>query len=155
MTTHCALTARALGADKMIYTGDHDKKMQENVDSVVKRWGGSFEIQYEENWKKYLKNYEGKKVYLAMFGLPVQDQIEAIRNYDEDLLVIVGGEKIPGEIYEHIDTQVAVTNQPHSEVAALAVFLDKLQKGSELEKKFEGASVEVLPKKQGKDIKEN
>ncbi|MFP4045907.1 MAG: tRNA (cytidine(56)-2'-O)-methyltransferase, partial [Candidatus Aenigmatarchaeota archaeon] len=89
------------------------------------------------------------------FGLPVQDQIEAIRNYDEDLLVIVGGEKVPGEIYEYIDTQVAVTNQPHSEVAALAVFLDKLQKGSELEKEFEGADIEIIPEEKGKNIVNN
>jgi len=33
---------------------------------------------------------------------------------------------------------VAVTNQPHSEIAALSVFLDHLQRGQELKADFEG-----------------
>ena len=33
---------------------------------------------------------------------------------------------------------MAVTNQPHSEIAALSVFLDHLQRGQELKADFEG-----------------
>ncbi|MFP4151178.1 MAG: tRNA (cytidine(56)-2'-O)-methyltransferase, partial [Candidatus Aenigmatarchaeota archaeon] len=152
---HCALVSRALGAERMVYTGDQDKKMEKNVRNVVEKWGGGFEIKYRESWKTYLKNFDGKRVYLAMFGLPVQDEIQEIRNYDEDLCIVVGGEKVPGDIYDYIDLQVAVTNQPHSEVAALAVFLDRLQEGEELEKELEGAEIEVVPKEKGKKVEEN
>jgi tRNA (cytidine56-2'-O)-methyltransferase len=154
MTTHCALTARALRAEKIIYTGDRDKNMEENVRSVVGRWGGDFEIEYTESWKVFLKKFEGKRIYLAMFGLPIQDRIQEIRNYEGDIALIIGGEKVPGEIYNYIDLQVAVTNQPHSEVAALAIFLDKLQEGKELEKEFEGSEIEVKPREKGKEVEE-
>ncbi|NIS35916.1 MAG: tRNA (cytidine(56)-2'-O)-methyltransferase, partial [Actinobacteria bacterium] len=39
------------------------------------------------------------------------------------LLVVVGAAKVSFDVYEAADWNVAVTNQPHSEVAALAVFL--------------------------------
>lgn len=154
ITTHCALTARALGADRMVYSGDRDRKMEKNIQNVTRKWGGSFEIEYRESWKRFLKKFSGKKIYLAMFGLPIQDTVQEIRNYDEDLCVIVGGEKVPSEIYEWIDLQVAVTNQPHSEVAALTIFLHELQGGEELKKKFKGTKLKIIPKKKGKEVEE-
>ncbi len=155
MTTHCALTARALGADGMVYSGDHDSKMEENIESVAERWGGDFGVEHVKSWKTFLKNFDGKRIYLSMYGLPVQNCIDDVKDYDENLCVIVGGEKVPGDIYNYIDTQIAVTNQPHSEVAALAVFLDRLHEGKELEYSFDGGSIEVVPKKTGKDVRED
>lgn len=154
ITTHCALTARALGADRMVYTGDRDSRMEENIQDVTDKWGGDFEIKYEKSWKKFLKEFNGKRIYLAMFGVPIQEKIEDFRHYDGDMVVVVGGEKVPGDIYDHVDVQVAVTNQPHSEVAALAVFLDRLQEGKELKRKFEDAELEIVPKGDGKDVRE-
>lgn len=154
MTTHCALAARALGAGEIVYTGDHDGNMEENVESVSKRWGGEFEIKHKERWKTFLKNFDGKRVYLSMYGAPVQDCMDEVRGSEEDICVVVGGEKVPGDIYDYMDIQVGVTNQPHSEVAALAVFLDRLQEGEELDQDFDGASVEVVPKEKGKEIQE-
>jgi len=154
MTTHCALAARALGADRMVYSGDRDKKMEENVKSVVERWGGEFEVKHTESWKNYLKNFDGSKVYLSMYGLPIQDKIKEMRGYEGDTCVVVGGEKIPGDIYNYIDIQVAVTNQPHSEVAALAVFLDRFFGVEKVEGSFEGSDIEVNPQRKGKEVKE-
>jgi tRNA (cytidine56-2'-O)-methyltransferase len=44
-----------------------------------------------------------------------------------------------------------VGNQPHSEVAALAVFLDRLFLGRELEGKFEGG-LKIVPQARGKQV---
>jgi len=70
------------------------------------------------------------------------------------VLVIVGGEKVPFEVYQEMDYNIAVTSQPHSEISALAVFLDRLFAGKELEKGFSGATRAIVPQKCGKKIVE-
>lgn len=155
MTTHCALTSRALGADKMTYSGDKDQAIEENIAKVTERWGGNFNIEYKKNWKSYLKQSERKKIYLSMYGIPIQERIDAIRKVRNNILIIVGGKKVPGDIYNHIDEQIAVTNQPHSEVAALSIFLHELQQGKELEKKFDDSKIRINPREKGKDILES
>ncbi|MCS7134988.1 MAG: tRNA (cytidine(56)-2'-O)-methyltransferase, partial [Candidatus Aenigmarchaeota archaeon] len=88
---------------------------------------------------------------LTMYGINLPNIIEKIREI-KDMLIIVGSEKVPAEIYELIDYQVAVTLQPHSEVAALAVFLDYYFEGKEMEKEFENAKIKIVPKEKGKKI---
>jgi len=51
ITTHVCLTARALGASGVFLSGDHDKKLMENVRDVVKRWGGDFQVEYRKGWE--------------------------------------------------------------------------------------------------------
>jgi tRNA (cytidine56-2'-O)-methyltransferase len=63
----------------------------------------------------------------------------------------VGAEKVPAEIYELADWNVAVGNQPHSEVAALAVFLDRLFQGRELDGEFEDG-LKIVPSPRGKQV---
>jgi len=46
---------------------------------------------------------------------------------------------VPWALYERADFNVGVTNQPHSEVAGLAVFLDRLFEGTELDREWEDA----------------
>ena len=87
-----------------------------------------------------------------MYGLPVQKQIQKIKKH-RNLLLIIGGEKVPFEVYQLADYNISVTNQPHSEVAALAVFLDKYFGGKELEKKFPGAKKKVIPNSRLKQVK--
>jgi len=70
------------------------------------------------------------------------------------LLVVVGAEKVPGELFELADFNVAVGNQPHSEVAALAVFLDRLFGGEELRREFPGARRRIVPSERGKRVLE-
>jgi len=149
MTTHCALTARAFGCEKMVYSGERDGEMEKSVMDVAKRWGGNFEVVYEKNWKKFLSQFPGKKVLLTMYGINLPDIIERIKPI-KDLLVIVGSEKVPSEIYDLIDYQVAVTLQPHSEVAALAVFLDWYFAGEEMKKEFKDAKIKIIPQERGK-----
>ena len=72
-------------------------------------------------------------------------------------MLLVGSQKVPGEFYsqEVSDFNVAVGNQPHSECAAMAVFLDRYFEGKELAKQFDKARIEIVPKDRGKEIKSN
>ena len=85
-----------------------------------------------------------------MYGSNLPDVISEIRNC-ENILVVVGAEKVPAEMYDLADWNVAVGNQPHSEVAALAVFLDRLFQGRELCREFEGG-LKIVPNPRGKQV---
>lgn len=137
ITTHCALVARAFGANKFVYTGDHDAAFEKSIASVVKQCGGEFEVVHCDSWKKALSEEEGKRVHLTMYGEPLQKEIVEIRK-QADIVVVVGGQKVPPEIYGSVDWNVAVGNQPHSEVSALAVFLHEYFEGRELSRVFGG-----------------
>ena len=84
-----------------------------------------------------------------MYGLPVREHEMEIRDAGK-LLVVVGAEKVPGEVYGLADWNISVTSQPHSEIASLAVFLDRLFEGSELSTEFPGARIRVVPCGEGK-----
>jgi tRNA (cytidine56-2'-O)-methyltransferase len=71
---------------------------------------------------------------------------------DYDLLIVVGAEKVPPEVYQAADFNISVGNQPHSEVAALAILLDRLAQGKEFSKEFEGGNIKVLPCERGKRV---
>ena len=149
ISTHCALVARAFGAGRIIYSGEHDSDFERSVTSIVKNWGGPFEISYEKRWKWVIKSFMGKKVHLTMYGIPLQKKIAAIRKY-KNILVIVGGQKVPAEAYNMVDHNISITSQPHSEVAALAVFLHELQSGKQLSMRFRDAKLRVVPQEIGK-----
>ena len=55
-------------------------------------------------------------------------------------------------LYERADFNVGVTNQPHSEVAGLAVFLDRLFDGAELDREWADADRRVVPEATGKTV---
>lgn len=154
ISTHCGLVARAFGGDGIIYAGDFDKNMIESVRKVSEEWGGPFEIMYEKNWKKVVENFKQKGfslVHLTMYGMPIQKKIRSLRKC-EKILVAIGGEKVPSEIYDMADFNISITQQPHSEVAALAIFLDRIFKGKELDKKFQGAKKRIIPQERGKKV---
>jgi tRNA (cytidine56-2'-O)-methyltransferase len=155
ITTHVCLTSRAFGADKVILSGDEDKKIMGGVRDVVKRWGGDFEVDYRKNWENLLDEWKksgGEIVHLTMYGEPVQDITKKIRESPKDKLVVVGGSRVPTKVYHEADWNVSVTTQPHSEVAALAIFLHTLFDGKEYDKDFEGGKLEVVPTAHGKRV---
>lgn len=152
ISTHVVLTARAFGAD-IVYVDTEDKILKDTVDSVTDRFGGPFKIETGVNWKKIIREWKGTKVHLTMYGEHIDDALPKIPK--DDLLIIVGAEKVPRDFYEMADFNVAVGNQPHSEVAALAVFLDRLLEGKGLRKEYESAQVEIIPNPRGKTVKEN
>lgn len=155
ITTHVCLTARALGASGVYLSGDHDKKLMENVNDVVKRWGGNFKVEYRKGWQNLLdewKNNGGEIVHLTMYGEPVQDITPKIRNSTRDKLVVVGGSRVPSKVYQEAEWNVSVTTQPHSEVSSLAIFLHMLQEGKELDLEFEDGDMKVIPSAHGKNV---
>ena len=111
------------------------------------------------SWRNFVRSWKekgGVTVHLTMYGENIEssDVIRRIRNREKDILVLVGSRKVPSEFYneEVSDFNVAVGNQPHSEVAALAVFLDRLFEGKELCTEFQDAQLKTIPTKRGKQI---
>ena len=150
ITTHVCLVARAFGADRVIIT-TKDEKIEKNVMDVVGRFGGNFEISTGIPWKNVVREFSGIVVHLTMYGLPVDNVISEIPR-NKDLLIIVGAEKVPHEIYEIADFNIAIGNQPHSEVAALAIFLDRYFGGKELNRDFSNAKMRIVPQRKGKKV---
>jgi tRNA (cytidine56-2'-O)-methyltransferase len=153
ISTHCGLVARALGADSIIYSGDHDHKMIEGIQEVSGRFGGKFDVCYNPSWRHAITDFKKRKftvVHLTVYGMPLQKRIKKIRK-NRKLLVVIGGEKVPGEVYQLADYNIAVTNQPHSEVAALAIFLYEYL-GRNLEQKFSRAKLRIMPQERGKKV---
>jgi tRNA (cytidine56-2'-O)-methyltransferase len=155
VTTHLGLVGRAFGAEKMLVTGLKDEHLVNSIQRVVDSWGGDFELEFIKSWRATLKQYreDGYSIaHLTMYGLPVQEVIPEIKK-NKNLLLVVGGEKVPWGVYDQSDFNVAVTNQPHSEISALSVFLDRFFDGNELKKRFSGARKIITPSKKGKSIK--
>jgi len=149
ITTHICLTARALGADKVFLSGEKDESVIRSVEGVVGKWGGKFDVEYRKDWRAVMNEWKGKTVHLTMYGESLNSKIDALTK-EKALLVIVGAEKVPGEVYRNADFNISISSQPHSEVAALAVFLDRFFGGKELEKEFSGARLKVIPQAHGK-----
>jgi len=155
MTTHVGLTARALGADRVVF-GDDASSAADTVSGVTDRFGGPFAVETTDTPKTRLRTFDGTIVHLTMYGLPIQDVEDEIRaNHDDGpLLVVVGAEKVSFDVYDRAGYNVAVTNQPHSEVAGLAVFLDRLFEGRELDREWTDAERRVVPRATGKQVVE-
>ncbi|HDD05258.1 MAG TPA: tRNA (cytidine(56)-2'-O)-methyltransferase [Candidatus Aenigmarchaeota archaeon] len=151
ITTHCGLVARAFGADGIVLSGERDEKVLGTLRDVVERWGGPFSVSYERNWKGFLKEKkrEGfEVVHLTMYGLPFKQRLGELKG--KDLVVVVGSEKVPPDLYEMADYNLAIGNQPHSEVAALAVFLYEL---NGVREEFKGWKMKVIPSERGKEVR--
>jgi tRNA (cytidine56-2'-O)-methyltransferase len=154
--THLCLVSRALGAET-IYLEDAEKDVTGTLDEVNRTWGGDFKAVLGVSWRKMIQEAkkEGRKVvHLTMYGLPIQDVAPSLRELDKILLVI-GGPKVPGRVYHEADFNVAVTSQPHSEVAALAIALHEIQNGEELKRTFQKSKLRILPSARGKRVVEN
>jgi tRNA (cytidine56-2'-O)-methyltransferase len=154
--THLCLVSRALGAEA-IYLEDAEKDVIGTLEEVNRTWGGDFRAILGEPWRKVIREAkkEGRSVvHLTMYGLPIQEVIPGLRALD-NVLVVVGGPKVPGEVYRESDFNVAVTSQPHSEVAALAITLHEIQGGEELKRTFQKSKLKILPSPRGKRVIEN
>ncbi|MFP9190415.1 tRNA (cytidine(56)-2'-O)-methyltransferase [Natronosalvus vescus] len=155
MTTHVGLTARALGADRVLFPENAGQSL-ETVADITDRFGGPFDVDLTDSSRGVVRDWDGVVVHLTMYGERVQDVEAEIRAVhledDEPLLIVVGAEKVPFDVYEEADWNVGVTNQPHSEVAGLAVFLDRLLEGRELEREWTDADRRVVPMETGKRV---
>jgi tRNA (cytidine56-2'-O)-methyltransferase len=139
VSTHLALVARAFGADKMLVSSIEDD-VKASIDNINYRWGGNFMLEeIGDRWRSIIKEWKANNrsvAHLTMYGININNIIDEVKG--KDLMIIVGAEKVPSEVYELSDYNIAIGNQPHSEIAALAVFLDRYFEGKELTKEFYG-----------------
>ncbi len=142
ITTHVALVGRAFGADKIIIT-TKDKKIEDNIKSICKKFGGDFKIETGIDPKKIINQWNGTIVHLTMYGDEMEKSIPKIDKV-RDILIIVGAEKVSPYFFEKADFNISVGNQPHSEVAALAIFLDRYSNGKWIKNQFNG-KIEIIP----------
>ncbi len=155
ITTHVALTARALGAEGMLLDSD-DRGIAKSLEEASAVWGGSFYVRNITSWRSEIRQWKaegGKVLHLTMYGINLPDMIHEIDA--ENLMVVVGAEKVPPELYGLADWNVAIGNQPHSEVGALAIMLDRLAAASgkdALRMQFKG-KLEIVPRRAGKEVK--
>ena len=150
ISTHLALTSRALSVTKAYYSGQKDGSLEESVQKVVNRFGGPFEIIHTKEPLKLIKEKKKQNyiiIHLTVYGLPFTQVEKEIK--DKNMLIIVGGEKVEPEYYKVSDYNLSVGNQPHSELGALAVFLYKY---SSIKTKFSDAKIEIEPCERGKKI---
>lgn len=151
---HCALVSRALGASKIIICGEKDESILKTIRGVNERWGGQFAPEFCQNWHeatKRLKKKGYKIAHLTMYGQPIKKVEKEIQKLQK-IAVIIGSQKVERGVYETADYNISIGKQPHSEIAALAIFLDRVQKGKELEKKFGGAKIRIIPQERGKKV---
>jgi len=159
VTTHVALTARAFGASGFILADVEDNSTKAKVEKVVADWGGPFTFEMAIPWKKAVTEWKksgGIVVHLTMYGQNIanKDVMSQISSQRRDIMVVVGSQKVPGEFFseEFSDYNISVGAQPHSEVAALAIFLDRLFEGRELSREFKHARVKVVPSEREKRL---
>lgn len=155
-TTHVALVSRAFGCKKIFMT-DVDESILETIRRVCDDWGGSneFDVEIIQDWRSLLKTWKknnGIVVHLTMYGINIE---HLSHNYPQgkNILVVIGASKVPKDVYFIADMNIAVGNQPHSEIAALAIFLDRYFEGKELINPFDNAKMQIVPSSRGKRVK--
>ena len=157
VTTHVCLTARALGADGVIIADREDKTVEATIREVGKRFGGHFSIESGKPWRKTIRDWRGengKVLHLTAYGLRLPDIIQEINEADADILAVLGSEKMPGEVFKLAHWNVSVTNQPMSEVAALAVFLDWHLKHRAFDRILPNGEIRIIPSRDQKKIRQ-
>ncbi|MEJ2259662.1 MAG: tRNA (cytidine(56)-2'-O)-methyltransferase [Nitrosopumilaceae archaeon] len=153
VTTHVALVARAFGAER-IYMNEINPEIKETLGKINDSWGGNFSIEFMDSWKQILKMKKEnnfKIIHLTMYGEDI-NEIQSKLRKEEKLLVVVGAEKVPREIYEYADYNVAIGSQPHSEISGLAILLDRIQNGAQFNNTFSNAKRRIIPTKKGKNV---
>ena len=160
ITTHLALVSRALGAHQFLLAGDEDEGVFDNLRSVNVRFGGDIVCQHVGGGVGTIKRFAtsdagdgepGTVVHLTMYGEPYRQVVPQIRR-DRPLLIVVGGAKVPGDVFKHAHYNVAVGNQPHSEVAALALFMESWFGEGGTEQHFPNAQLVIHPSATGKSV---
>ena len=153
VTTHVALVARAFGAKTILMT-EVNPDIKDTLEKINNTWGGDFSIEFINSWKPILKMKKEsgfKIVHLSMYGEKINN-IQSDLRKEKNLVIVVGAEKVPREIYEFADYNVGIGSQPHSEISALAILLDRIQKGDQFNKVFSDAKRKIIPTKKGKNV---
>ena len=86
-----------------------------------------------------------------MYGMPYKDITPTIST-EKPIAIVVGGPKVPAEVFHISNFNIAIGNQPHSEVAALGLFMDKLMDGADISSKFSDAKFTIIPDSDSKNV---
>ncbi len=159
INTHLGLVARALGADEFLVSGDKNNKMFDTIDQVTKTFGGKFLTKHINSPMSWIRNYKSEEkegvggtiIHLTMYGEDYRKIVPLIPK-NKPLAIIVGGAKVPSSIYRMAHYNVSIGNQPHSEVAALALLLDKLQDGDAIDQEFSNPKLKIIPDLERKNV---
>ncbi|MGQ0536063.1 MAG: tRNA (cytidine(56)-2'-O)-methyltransferase [Methanobacteriota archaeon] len=149
VTTHVGLVARAFGARRLLLCPP-DSGVERSISGVARRFGPALEVEGTREWRKAIRSFPGKVVHLTMYGEPLS-KVAPELSAESALLVVVGAEKVEGDLYGMADWNVAVGNQPHSEVAALAVFLYEVLGPAVLSRDL-GGPFRIEPQARGKRV---
>lgn len=162
LTSHVALAARAFGASGFLLSDTTDEHLKATVEKVTKNWGGDFRFEMGTPWKNAVNEWKRKGdivVHLTVYGENIQssDVLDRIKTSGKNILLLIGSQKVPPKFFsaEVSDFNVSIGNQPHSECAAVAVFLDRYFEGRELSKSFASAKIRVIPQERGKKTETN
>lgn len=150
ITTHVSLVARAFGASGIL-VDTRDPKLEDTINKVKEQFGGDFFIRTGVSRKGTMGGWGGTIVHLTMYGMPLDEAAREIPR-SEKILVVVGAEKVPRDVYDNAHFNVSVGNQPHSEVSALALFLDRMFEGKELSAIPSGAGIRIEPNRFAKSV---
>ncbi len=134
-----------------MYLHPPDPALAARVGAVARRWGGVFEVLPAEDWKAVVRSFDGPTVHLTMYGLPLARVLPRFAR-SRRVLLVVGGAKVPGDLYRRVTYNVGVGHQPHSEVAAVAVVLERLL-GLPSPRALAGARQAIVPQARGKRLR--
>jgi tRNA (cytidine56-2'-O)-methyltransferase len=151
------LVGRAFGCSGMYYCGEEDIQLHYTLDKVRQNWGGNFFLKYIDEPKEFIKGWKKKDgivVHLTMYGINILKLEEKIKKLylEKDLMVVIGSSKVPLDFYKIADLNIAIGHQPHSEIAALALFLDRIFSGKELEMEFPDAKFKIIEENHAKRV---
>ena len=135
-----------------MYLHPPDAELAKRLAAVTHRWGGDFAVVPVDDWKGLVRSFPGAVVHLTMYGLPLERLLPRLARLPR-ILLVVGGAKVPPELYRTSRYNVAVTHQPHSEVAAVAVVLERLL-GIPGPGRGGSAAQRVVPRAHGKRVVE-
>ena len=133
----------------------NDYLWERSLDLIQSPGCYAVEIEHTDSYMGVINKWKdngGKVVHLTMYGSQAHEVAPEIREDGSDILIIVGGSKVPGKVYKAADWNVSVTTQPHSEVSSLAVFQHLLMDGKEFDLEFENPVFEVIPTAHGKNV---
>ena len=86
-----------------------------------------------------------------MYGEPWRESIKSI-SHEKPIIIVVGGTKVSGQVYDLADHNISIGNQPHSEVAALAIFLESWFGPIDEYSRFTSPELRVIPSAVGKTV---
>ena len=113
---------------------------------------GVFVINKKKQVIGILMDSDIRKYLLAKTSIK-NTKVEDIITEGRDILFIVGAEKVPAWVFELSDYNIAIGNQPHSEVAALAIAMNKLCPNS-YNTEFDG-KLSVIPSATHREMKDS